>query len=169
MGLTRGFAVPALALALTLAAPQAAHAEPVIAGWIERVNLPDQGLIFEAKLDTGADTSSVNARNVRIDQGRGRPQVHFELTDDAGRTVAVAAALVRQVRIRRAGAPTESRPVVSLRVCVAGQTVETEFTVADRGGLSTQMLIGRSLLAGRVLVDPARERIVSDRCNRRGS
>lgn len=159
----------ALALALSLALPGSPRAEPVVAGWIERVSLPEHNLTFEAKLDTGADTSSVNARNIRIDPGRGRPRVRFDLTDDAGRTVLVETALVRQVRIRRAGAPTESRPVVQLRVCVAGQTVDTEFTVADRGGLNTQMLIGRSLMAGRLLIDPARERIVSDRCGRRAS
>lgn len=169
MGLWRMDRRPQLvfALVLSLALPDALRAEPVVAGWIERVSLPDQNLTFEAKLDTGADTSSVNARNVRIDPGRGRPRVRFELTDDAGRTVPVEVPLVRQVRIRRAGAPTESRPVVQLRVCVAGQTVDTEFTVADRGGLSTQMLIGRSLMAGRLLIDPARERVASDRCGRR--
>jgi len=155
--------VPLLAAA-PVHAPDARAAEPVIAGWIERISLTEKSLVFDAKLDTGADSSSLNGRDIERFRRGGRPFARFALTDDSGRSVRLDAPVVRMVRIRRAGADSDRRAVVRLKVCVAGVIANGDFTLADRGDLAYQVLIGRNVLAGRILVDSGRERIVSDRC-----
>lgn len=154
--------------ALLLAAPSHARdsalPSPLVAGWTERVTLTDMGLGYEAKLDTGADTSSINAQNISRFTREGRPLVRFDLVDDAGKATAVEAPLARETSIKRAGKPSEKRAVVRLAVCVAGHSTEAEFTVADRSGFDYQVLIGRSLMAGRLIVDPGRQRLASDKC-----
>ncbi|NNC68558.1 MAG: hypothetical protein HKN83_11055, partial [Gammaproteobacteria bacterium] len=37
----------------------------VIAGWVEKVRIDNQDFDVKAKLDTGARTSSINARNIQ--------------------------------------------------------------------------------------------------------
>lgn len=142
----------------------AASSEAVIAGWIERVSLPDKSLVFEAKLDTGADSSSLNGHDIERFRQGGQSFLRFVLSDDGGKSVKIEAPVVRLVRVKRAGTESDSRAVVRLKVCVGGKIVEGDFTVADRADLSYQVLIGRNVLAGRILVDSGRTRIVSDLC-----
>ena len=137
---------------------------PITAGWIERISLPDNALVFEAKLDTGADSSSLNGRNVERFRKAGQSCVRFDLVDDAGKNTRIEAPVVRAVRVKRSGTVGDSRAVVRIKVCVGGDTIDGEFTVANRGELNYQVLIGRNVLAGRILVDAGRQRIVSDRC-----
>lgn len=150
--------------AVSVTASGARASEPVVAGWIERVSLTEESLVFDAKLDTGADSSSLNGRDIVRFRRGGRPFARFELTDDGGRTVRLEAPVVRVVRIKRAGADSHRRVAVRLKVCVAGLSTKGDFTLADRDDLAYQVLIGRNVLAGRILVDSGRERIVSDRC-----
>lgn len=143
---------------------QAPTSSSIVAGWIERINLPDHAMVFEAKLDTGADNSSVNGRNIERFRREGLSYIRFALFDDSGKFVPIEAPVVRTVKVKRSGLDGDSRPVIRLKVCVGGLIFESDFTVADRADLSYQVLIGRNVLAGRILVDSGRERIVSDKC-----
>ncbi len=160
--------VPSLGVLLALlAVPAPTEAtEPAVAGWIERISLPGHALFFDAKLDTGADTSSLNGQYIERFRRGGRPFVRFTLTDDAGTSKRIEAPVNRIVRIKRAGSTSNRRVVVRLRVCVGGIATDSDFTIADRDGLHYQALIGRNILSGRFIVDPSRQQIVSDRCPR---
>ncbi len=156
----------ALGCAATSAA-MAEGAEPALLGWIELVSLPEQGLRFSAKLDTGADTSSINGRNIEVTRRGSQYRVGFDLTDDDGKRIRIERPLAREARIKRAGSETSRRLVVRLDVCLAGRWLEGEFTIADRGRLEHQVLIGRNLMAGRIIVDPARRELGAPHCTPR--
>ena len=47
-----------------LAADAVDMADKTLVGWLEHVVVSEAGLILEAKLDTGADTSSLHAENI---------------------------------------------------------------------------------------------------------
>lgn len=162
-GLACGLVPPVSAGAQSAADPKK-DAEPVVAGWIERISFPDRGLLFEAKLDTGADSSSINGRNLEQFRKDNRSYVRFDLIDDTGKTVQIEGPLVRTVRIRRAGGKLDKRAVVRLKVCVGGKVANADFTIANREDLNYQVLIGRNMMSGRILVDSGRQRIVSDKC-----
>lgn len=153
--------------ALAIASPAAGVAADVpipVAGWIETVVI--DGLPVEAKLDTGAETSSIGATSMKFFSRQGAGWVRFGLAarpaQNPSRTI--EAPVVRTVRVRRAGAPTERRPVIALPLCLVGSRITTEFTLTDRSGLDYVALVGRSALEGRVLVDPSRTHLAPAKC-----
>jgi hypothetical protein len=131
-------------------------APPTIAGYLERVAVA--GVVLEAKLDTGADTSSLDARDVTVHADGVRGRVRFRLGDGGAEATArvLEAPIVRVTRIRRAGAGRQRRYVVRLPLCLGGRRQDAEFTLTDRRGLDVPVLIGRAALVGRHVVDPAR-------------
>jgi hypothetical protein len=66
-------------------------------------------------------------------------------------------------RIKSSIGSSQIRPVVLLALSVAEQTWATEVTLTDRSDMELPMLIGRSALKGRFLVDPARTRLAGPR------
>lgn len=132
---------------------------PLVIGFEEQVAVgatrPGGGIagpVLAARIDTGAATSSIDARGVVIAGARGAARATFNVPDDAGRTWTLEGDVVRWTVIRRAGAERQRRPVVSLVLCLAGLTAPAEFTLTDRTGQDTRVLIGRAALAGRFLV-----------------
>lgn len=164
--LPRLWFVGSLSCVIALAPAPCMAAEPVIAGWIENAWLEGSAIKVRAKLDTGAKSSSINAPDRTLFSRGGEDWLRFRLSNIDGASIEIERRIIRHVRIRRAGADTETRPVIALTVCVAGQTAEAEFTVADRTGMDYQILIGRSFLAGTMLVDSGRTYLGSGRCTR---
>ncbi len=154
-----------MAAAVGLCAANAgASAEQVRAGWTEIIHFPGLDAQLNAKLDTGAKTSALGAHDLKQFQRGGRNWVGFTLTVGADRALKVEQEVLRLAKIRRAGAPTETRPVVALMACVAGITRRTEFTLNNRRGMAYPVLLGRRFLAGRILVDASAENITSGAC-----
>lgn len=143
---------------------RAPNIAPVVAGWVETAFLGDPALKLKVKLDTGAKTSSIHAAQYRAYEKDGIRRVSFVLTNNEGGELTIDTPVVRTAFIRRAGVEKRDRPVIRLRLCIAGVTRETEFTMADRSELSYPVLVGRSFLAGNLLVDPARTFIASGLC-----
>ena len=138
--------------ALTLLAVAGDAIGKSIFGWIERVKLMDSNLIMEAKLDTGADTSSINAPDTEEFDKDGEDWVRFEITDADGDSHTFELPIERTVRIRSA-AGTTRRHVVSMDMCLGHIRRTAEINLADREELSYQMLIGRNFMEDYVLVD----------------
>lgn len=144
------------ALALTGAADARDAEKLAVAGWVEEGWLGEPPMKVKVKLDTGARTSSIHAAQFRDYEKDGKRRVSFTLTNNDGVERTIDAEVVRIASIRRAGAELQQRPVIRLKLCIAGVTRETEFTMADRSELTYPVLAGRSFLAGRFLVDPDR-------------
>ena len=148
----RGAAISVLVLALAV---PAAASEPDIFGWAEPVILEEAGYRLEAKLDTGADTSSLDAIDIRRFRRKGKSWVRFTVEDhDEGETVRLERPLLRRVRIKRHDGESQRRSVVSLTVCLAGHRRKVEFSLIDRSQFDYPVLLGRSALAGIAIVDP---------------
>jgi hypothetical protein len=135
-----------------------------IIGRVERVDFPTFGLAaVEAKVDTGARTSSIHCADVKVEDERpdGRRDITFTLLDPEhpdynGRRFRARGVGTRVVR--SSNGEEEERHVVETEVIVAGRTLRTQFTLADREGMVYPVLLGRRLLHGNFLVDVARRR-----------
>lgn len=139
--------------------PFGAPATPLVLGAVERVRLDPEGLVFDARIDTGAETSSMDARDLVEFERNGAPWVRFAVVDPAkGRPVLIERAISRRVRIKRHAAQSVLRPVVSLCVRIGRLEREREFTLADRTGFEFPVLIGRNFLRDLAVVDVSRER-----------
>ena len=153
-----------LIAAVYLVSALGATAEPLRAGWTEVAHFPKLGVTLQAKLDTGAKTSTLGGLSQRRFTRNGQDWVSFLVADEAGRQSRIERPIVRFAKIRRAGVPVQTRPVVELEVCVAGVSKRGEFTITDRRGMRFGVLLGRRFLAGRIVVDAGAERLNDGAC-----
>ncbi len=156
-----GGLIRAIGLCVLLCLPGLATADggKVIAGWVERVVLLPAGHDVKAKLDTGAKTSSLSARDIERFEKDGRRWVRFTLSyeDSFDRKLEqqLERPVVRRVRIKEHVGEYNSRPVVKLGLCFDGRRTEAEFSLVDRSNFIYPVLLGRRFLARHAVIDPS--------------
>ena len=139
-------------------------AEKLTVGWIERVALASDGVVIAAKLDTGADTSSLHATGIRAFARDGADWVAFEVVGQNGVKVGFERQVVRVARVRRASGGVQKRPTILMGVCLGKVYRVTEVNLTDRTGFNYEMLLGRSFLADHFAVDSALTYSVEPAC-----
>lgn len=142
-------ALLALGFGLLFSGPGTALAERSdnVVGWVEKVTVEPWGVEVKAKLDSGALTSSLDARDIKLFEKDGQEWVRFRLRlDDVGSeetlSVNLERPLYRDLTVRGAGGRDE-RPVVLLEVCVGDTRYEEQFSLRDREEMHYPMLLGR--------------------------
>lgn len=148
----------AFLLAAALLAPPAqvlaeADDDLQVLGWIETVEIGERGFGLDAKLDTGADNSSLHAIDIELFERNDIDWVRFTVELDDGQRGEFEYPQERTARIRRAAGGTDDRPVIKLGICIGTIHREVEVNLTDRSDLSYPMLIGRSFLREYILVD----------------
>jgi len=108
-----------------------------------------------AKIDTGADLSSIWATDIHV-QSDGC--LTFKLFGPSskyfsGTQIVVPSADFRLAHIENSFGVGEKRYVVKLRVQVEGRLFKATFTLADRSVKTYPVLLGRRLLNGKFIVD----------------
>lgn len=127
-------------------------------GWRERLALPQLGIgMLKAKLDTGARSSSLHVDTLEAFQRDGVTWLRF--TMHVGRrqpqhVCCEAPALDRRAVTDTGGRRTE-RWFIRTEVQLAGQRFSVDINLTDRRHMLFPMLLGRSALSGRFMVDPA--------------
>lgn len=123
-------------------------------GWREYVAFPDWNVRrVRAKVDTGANTSSLDAFDVR-ETGDGT--ITFKVVEARRPRVRwseASAAVVRRTVVRSSNGEREQRYVVRTSARIGGDVFPIEMTLVARPGLLCRMLLGRRALAGRFVVD----------------
>ncbi len=137
---------------------------PTVAGWIETVTFPDQGITLEAKLDTGAVSASLSVTDLERFKRNGKTWYRFTMHGADGKAATVEQQTSRLSRVMRAEVKDTLRPIVRLKVCLAGHEAVTDFNLTDRSSQEYQVLIGRKFLASRVLVDSGRTHLFAKPC-----
>ncbi|WP_237742285.1 ATP-dependent zinc protease [Gayadomonas joobiniege] len=128
----------------------------VILGMAEWVYFPELDRHFKARVDSGATTSSISAKNIQKFERDGDNWVRFDMIHtDTGLEETLEAPVVRKVRIRQASADeTERRLVVELNLYLGKQLKQkAEFTLADRSEMNFPVLLGREFLRDVSLID----------------
>lgn len=135
-------------------------ADKIVVGWREWVALPDLGLRqLKAKVDTGARTSALHAFMVEKFRSQGRWRVYFGIhpvhKDNAIEQFCVAD-LADERWVSDSGGHRERRVVIYTRVVLGDLTWPIYITLANRDNMSFRMLLGRSALRRRAVVNTAR-------------
>ncbi|TFH86116.1 ATP-dependent zinc protease [Billgrantia azerbaijanica] len=132
-----------------------------LVGRAEWVGLSDIGTYLRARIDSGANTSSLSAREVTRFERDGEDWVRFKLglsdedvAVDAVREEWIEAPVARQVRVSQADGQ-DSRPVVSLLMTLGPIQQSVEFILADRTHPDYPVLLGRRFLMDLALIDVA--------------
>lgn len=149
-------ALACLFLMLSLARPGYSLKKEIL-GWIEHVRVGKSRLELTAKLDTGADTSSLDATKIRRFRSKdGNRWVEFRVEEDhTGRRVRFKKQLVRNAYIKEHKGPSQKRSVVLMEICLGEYLQEIEVTLVDRSDFAYPVLLGRNALEGLAVIDPA--------------
>lgn len=141
--------------------------ERVIFGWIEWVAIEPSMIPAKAKLDTGAKTSSLHAKNIEWFEKDGKDWVRFQFSPNTklsskrmleGKTknfVTIEAPVYRSTLIKQHKRASAERPVILHKFMLDGREYEAEFTLTDRSRFIYPVLLGRRFLEKTAIVDPA--------------
>jgi hypothetical protein len=129
-------------------------------GWCEWLGLPDLGIrAIEAKVDTGARSSSLHVDEQQLFQCEGADWVRFRLHLDgqaARHAVEAEAPVLDRRAVRDSGGHETERVFIQTRLLLANRDYPIEVNLAARRGLRFPLLLGRTAIAGNFLVDPDR-------------
>lgn len=133
--------------------------QPAI-GWREWVQLPELGVEeIKAKVDTGADNSSLHAFNIERFDDDGVPMVRFEVHPRQRKrrpSISCVAEVVGEKKVKNPGGRSEMRPVIMTTLVIAGKKVDAKVNLTTRDEMTFRMLLGRRTIRKKFLVDPGR-------------
>jgi len=157
--------IPALIVTLLMGSPFSAIAQDKqIVGLIEKVKICPENLTMTAKLDTGAEHSSLSAINIKEFVRDGKRWVRFDFHTTQGLWKTREKRLLRIAKIKTHPNDHQERPVIRLGICLGKYYREVDFNLTDRREFEHQMLIGRSFMNGLLIVDPAAEFTSTPNC-----
>lgn len=126
-----------------------------IVGWREVVQLPELGLhAIPAKIDTGARTSSLHATILEEFERDGERYVRFAVDFEQQQVRQVCEAVHIDWRgITSSNGDTQLRRIIKTPLKIGNTRFRAEISLADRTDMRFPMLIGRSSLRRRFVVD----------------
>lgn len=133
-------------------------------GWREWVGLPDIGIRqIKAKVDTGARTSALHAFEVRPYSEHGRDRVEFRIhprQKDFDTVITCNADILDTRTVTDSGGHKEERYVIETTLTIGKQSWPIEVTLTSRDDMLFRMLLGRTAIKNRAIVNPARSYLV---------
>ncbi len=137
----------------------------LVVGGIETTTFPAlKNMKLEARIDTGATTSSLHVTSSHIFERDGERWVSFIIPISGNKEgITVERPLSRVVLIKRKGAESQERPVVVMNVRIGKLERSSEFTLASREGFEFPVLIGRNFLTDEAIVDVSHEYLASEK------
>lgn len=126
--------------------------QKAIIGELEEVYFPMHELLLRARIDTGAQTTSLDAQNIVAFERDGKKWVRFEVGKDK-KKIQIKRPIVKTIKVKRHGEVAQDRYVVQMRLNLASISSFVEVSLTDRQKYKFPVLIGRNYLQGTALVD----------------
>ena len=140
-------------------------AEPTLYGRYEYIKLPEIGETLQAKMDTGALTASLSAKNIETFTRDGEPWVRCQLATKGASDKVYEHKVARISKIKNRADEDDDkeepasakRPVVDLEMCLGNVKRTVEVNLTDRSSFNYPLLIGaKALREFGAAVNPAR-------------
>lgn len=128
-------------------------------GWREWVSLPELGLTrIKAKIDTGARTSALHAFKVEEFTEQGVKKVWFAMHPLQKKLDVVrecTAEIIDKRWVSDSGGHKEKRYVIASSIVLGDTQWNIEMTLTNRDKMKFRMLLGRTAMHQRIIVDPS--------------
>lgn len=142
-----------------------------VIGWREWMSLPELGIEHvKVKVDTGARTSALHAFYVEPFKRQGTQWVRFHvhpLQGDSETVVQCEAPVKDRRMVSDSGGHRERRYIIETTLSLGAIDWQAEVTLTDRDSMKFRMLLGRTALDGKYLVDPAASYMVGKKPGKR--
>ncbi|MCL1048991.1 RimK/LysX family protein [Shewanella abyssi] len=126
-----------------------------ILGAEENVYVDEMKASFNTRIDTGAESSSVDARNIILFERDGDQWVRFDVLTHGAKQPAQTfeSKVERFVRIKESDDKTDRRPVIHAHLEIGEYKAETDLNLSDRSHLEFPLLLGRKFMQDIAVVD----------------
>jgi hypothetical protein len=121
--------------------------QKISVGVLENVVLLPWKIKMPARIDTGAATSSLDAREIKVLEN----QVEFKLPPKYG-GMKIVLPIVGWKTVRSAGAKGR-RPIVEMELCIGPKKMQTLVNLNDRSQVRYPLIIGRNVLTDNFVVN----------------
>jgi len=126
----------------------------------EFVRVKPANVILIARIDTGATSTSIHARNIKYFEQDGEKWLSFEVPKkDRASWVKQKAKLAKMKTIKRKGNKDQQRPVVKMHVTIGNVGKWLDVNLANRSNFTYPFLIGRDFISDFGVVDVTRKNI----------
>ncbi len=134
----------------------------LVLGGVESVVISPPGILFDARIDTGAELSSINGFSVQEFIKEDDLWVRFQISNNKDPQIQLERPVKRFVMVRQGSFDAQvKRYIVELEISLGDLSVLKEFSLADRRHMSYPVLIGRNVLSGNALVDVSAEYLLN--------
>lgn len=141
------------------------NADKYLVGALELCDLPELEIEnLNIRVDTGAATSSLHVDNIEEFKKAGKKWVRFDIhpnIHDVDEIVRREAPVNSVKRVKSSTATLERRYVIQTDIVLASMQWEIQLTLTDRSEMTYLMLLGREAMAGRLIVDPELEYLLT--------
>jgi len=138
--------------------PKAVQDNVMILGGLEYIYLDPPGINLSARIDTGAQTSSLNALDMVEFERDGKPYIKFNIIHPETKEKTEVIRRVRgHTKIKKHKTEPQRRPIVRLRVRLGDIDEHISFTLVNRSKFNQQVLIGRNFLRDLAIVDVSKQ------------
>ena len=129
------------------------NSNKMVVGEVERVFFVKEKINFDARVDTGAVTSSIGVYNETSFERDGDDWIRFNLSEEKdAKTYEYPVSRIIKI-VQQTSTESSRRPVIEMKFEVGKETFTSEFSLADRSHLEYQVLIGREFLRDIAVVD----------------
>ncbi|MDX1590447.1 MAG: RimK/LysX family protein [Balneolaceae bacterium] len=130
-------------------------------GRLEKIDLPELSLKdLDAKIDTGAYTSSLHCHKIDLFEKEGKQWVSFHVLDPEHPVYEerlYEAPVHRLKQVRSSNGQIEERVIIGQSVIFNGQKGRIQLSLTNRSEMKYPVLIGRRFLADKYIVDVSKK------------
>lgn len=123
----------------------------------EFVNIPLLGIKgSEAKIDTGAYTSSLHCENISLSYENSKPILYFSIANAESSSAEPEQFRYEEFKVKKiknSFGEMEERFVIKTLVHIGRKKIWSSISLSNRDSMRYPLLIGRRLVKGRFLVD----------------
>ncbi|MEO5378703.1 MAG: RimK/LysX family protein [Magnetococcus sp. DMHC-6] len=138
-----------------------------IIGWREWVELPGLNLQrIKVKIDTGARTSALHAMHIKAFEQDGQMFVRFLVHPNQKQRlpeIECIALVLDQRQVKNSSGVSEKRYVIRTPILLGDKSWEVDITLTNRSPMGFRMLLGRTAIRNKYIVDPGHSFILTSK------